>query len=58
MEGYLNKKVEYTTTGFIGVCTAVCTYVTGKITILLEANDNTGRPIEHWISAEFAKVVE
>lgn len=57
MENYLNKTVEYTTTGFVGKCTAVCLYNTGKVSLLLEANDNTGRPIEHWINAEFAKVV-
>lgn len=57
MEKWLNKKVRYTTTGFVGKCTAVALYSTGKISLLLEANDTTGRPIEYWITSEYAKII-
>ena len=58
MEKWINKEVRYKTTGFSGVCTAVCFYSTGKVALLLEANDTTGRPIEHWVNTEFAEIIE
>ena len=55
---WLNKKVKYTVTGFVGVVTGFAIYANGRECLLLEANDNTGRPIEWWIDTKFAEVIE
>lgn len=49
MEKWLGKKVKYTVTGCVGVCTAVAVYHTGVNRLLIEFNDSTGRPCEWWI---------
>lgn len=57
-ERYMKQRIRYITTGFEGVCTAVAFYADGRVLLLLEANDSTGRPIEHWIDRQYAEFAE
>ena len=45
---WLNKKVRYTLIGFEGVVTAYAVYANGNQSVLIEAVDRSGRPVEHW----------
>lgn len=57
MEKWLNKKAKYTITGISGICTAVASYITGERKLMIEFNDNSGRPCEHWIDERHAEEV-
>lgn len=55
MEKWLNRRIKYTVTGCIGICTAVAHYRTGETRLLIEFNDSTGRPCEWWIDEKNAE---
>lgn len=55
---WLNKKVRYIFTGFEGVVTAVAIYANGNQSVLIEAVDRSGRPVEHWADTKSIEIVE
>ena len=55
---WLNKEVLYTVTGFRGIVTAHAVYNTGRESVLIEATDSTGRPIEHWADTTLVEKIK
>jgi hypothetical protein len=52
----LGAKVKDSLTGFVGTVTARCEYLNGGPRVMLEGNDSTGRPVEHWFNESRAEV--
>lgn len=55
---WLNKKVRYIFTGFEGVVTAVAIYANGNQSVLIEAVDRSGRPVELWTDVKSIEEVK
>ena len=55
---WLNKKVRYIYTGFEGVVTGVAIYANGNQSVLIEAVDRSGRPVELWADVKSIEKVK
>lgn len=54
----LKTKAADKVTGYEGVITARCEYVSGENRYLIENIDATSRPVEHWVDESRIEIVE